>query len=226
MWISHPDFQELVQSNWGTKQFCICRKLKRIESPPLKQLNSKHIAHISTRADNAKRGLITAQNMRHDKPSNAELQNTVGQLRKQAVFLSESERNFFFQQAKLSQEQAAALVREISSHEIKEALFDIGEDKSLGPIGYTSCFFKKAWHTIGEDFCVAIKEFFTSSLLLKQINHMIIALIPKSGHATTVGDYRPIACCNVIYKVIAKILASRLALILDNLVDQAQSAVC
>ena len=38
------------------------------------------------------------------------------------------------------------------------------------------------------------------------------------------SDFRPIACCNVIYKVISKILSSRMAMILPLIVDEAQSA--
>ncbi|XP_022853499.1 uncharacterized protein LOC111374969 [Olea europaea var. sylvestris] len=67
-------------------------------------------------------------------------------------------------------------------------------------------------------------EFFTSGSILKQINHAVNALVPKSTHTPSVGDYRSISCCNVIYKVITKILASRLRPILGDIVDQAQAA--
>ncbi|GFY84194.1 hypothetical protein Acr_03g0009680 [Actinidia rufa] len=36
--------------------------------------------------------------------------------------------------------------------------------------------------------------------MLKQINHAVLALIPKSKAADRVEDFRPIACCNVMYK--------------------------
>ncbi|XP_022869849.1 uncharacterized protein LOC111389190 [Olea europaea var. sylvestris] len=67
-------------------------------------------------------------------------------------------------------------------------------------------------------------EFFSSGSILKQINHTVIALVPKSSQAPSVGDYMPISCCNVIYKVITKILASRLRPILGDIVDQARVA--
>ena len=124
----------------------------------------------------------------------------------------------------VSPDQIDALTKDISVQEIRKALFDIGDDKSPGPDGYTSCFFKKAWQIVGDDFCGAIEEFFSSGSLLKQCNHTVIALVPKAQHAPTVGDFRPIACCNVTYKVITKIIASRLGPVLDTIVDQAQAA--
>lgn len=51
-----------------------------------------------------------------------------------------------------------------------------------------------------------------------------MTLIPKSNHTPTVRDFRPIACCKVVYKVISKIIASRLAPVLGSLIDNAQAA--
>lgn len=48
----------------------------------------------------------------------------------------------------LSDEHAMTLVRDILDQEIKYALFSIGDDKSLGPDGYTSRFFKKSWSIV------------------------------------------------------------------------------
>lgn len=77
-------------------------------------------------------------------------------------------------------QQVASLIGVVTDQEIKAALFAIREDKSSGPDRYSSCFFKKSWHTVGDHFCQAIKEFFYSGSLLKQLNHKVIALVPKS----------------------------------------------
>ncbi|KAL0423087.1 UNVERIFIED_CONTAM: Retrovirus-related Pol polyprotein from type-2 retrotransposable element R2DM [Sesamum radiatum] len=60
--------------------------------------------------------------------------------------------------------------------------------------------------------------------MLRQLNHTIIALVPKSEHSPSVADYRPISCCNVIYKVITKIIADRLSPALEKLIDSSQAA--
>jgi hypothetical protein len=98
------------------------------------------------------------------------------------------------------------------------------DNKALGPDGYTSAFFKKAWSIVGADFCSAVKDFFASRELLKQLNHSTIALVPKSSTANSAADYRPLSCCNVTYKVISKILAGRLAHVLDDIISPSQNA--
>jgi hypothetical protein len=46
----------------------------------------------------------------------------------------------------------------------------------------------------------AIKSFFDTGLLLKEVNATILTLVPKKPNPSTMGDFRRIACCNVIYK--------------------------
>ncbi|GFZ21561.1 hypothetical protein Acr_29g0007230 [Actinidia rufa] len=121
-------------------------------------------------------------------------------------------------------EQTSDLVQLVLDEEIKGALFDIGDDKAPGPDGYTSYVFKKAWSIVGTSVCAAVKEFFRSGQILKQINHATIALAPKSLNASRVEEYRPISYYNVMYKIISKILAKRLAPLLEDLIDPAQSA--
>nr|KAJ0212804.1 hypothetical protein LSAT_V11C400156830 [Lactuca sativa] len=125
---------------------------------------------------------------------------------------------------KLNQEQALDIVKEITCEEIKAAVFDIDDDKAPGPDGYSSKFFKAAWVIVGEDFCKAVKEFFCKKKILKEINATAIALVPKVQTPGRVGDYRPIACCNVVYKCISKIIVKRIRDYLKFLVSDNQSA--
>ncbi|CAH9101392.1 unnamed protein product [Cuscuta europaea] len=117
-----------------------------------------------------------------------------------------------------------SLISPVTDLEIKEALFDIGNDKAPGPDGYSLAFFKSNWGKVGEDVCAAVKEFFDSDNMLKQVNHTIVALIPKTTHSPSVSDFRPISCTNVTYKIITKILASRLGPCLSSVVHPSQGA--
>ncbi|KAL0358099.1 UNVERIFIED_CONTAM: hypothetical protein Scaly_1495600 [Sesamum calycinum] len=114
--------------------------------------------------------------------------------------------------------------RVVTPEEVKQAIFHISDNKAPGPDGYSACFFKRAWHIVGDQVCTAVLDFFRSGRLLRQLNHSIIALVPKSDHCPTVADYRPISCCNVIYKAITKIIADRLAPALEHLTDRCQAA--
>nr|GEX67474.1 hypothetical protein [Tanacetum cinerariifolium] len=124
----------------------------------------------------------------------------------------------------LNESEALNMVRDISSQEVKLAMFSMGNDKSPGPNGFTAAFFKDTWDIIGVDVIKAVKEFFTIGRLLKELNHTIIALIPKVNTPTCVTDYRPISCCNVLFMCISNIIANRLKGSLKRLVSPNQSA--
>ncbi|PKI46345.1 hypothetical protein CRG98_033240 [Punica granatum] len=108
--------------------------------------------------------------------------------------------------------------------EIQRAVFAIGALRSPGPDGLPAIFYHKFWKVIGGDTISAVRSFFGGKYLLKSHNHSHIALIPKGDRTATVHNYRPISLCNVFYKIISKILASRLKPLLSNLISPFQSA--
>ena len=59
---------------------------------------------------------------------------------------------------------------------------------------------------------------------MKQWNSANLVLIPKKPNASLTTDFRPISCLNTVYKVISKLLASRLKEILPLMVSKSQSA--
>ncbi|GAA0161065.1 hypothetical protein LIER_17471 [Lithospermum erythrorhizon] len=124
----------------------------------------------------------------------------------------------------LDPDDCFSLVAPVLDIEIREALFDIGNDKAPGPDGFSSAFFKSRWHLVGEDVCRAVREFFVTGVLLKNWNHTILALLPKVTGSPRVSDFRPIGLTNVLYKVITKILSRRLSTFLPKIIDKAQGA--
>ncbi|KAL2248038.1 UNVERIFIED_CONTAM: hypothetical protein Sindi_2656100, partial [Sesamum indicum] len=124
----------------------------------------------------------------------------------------------------LSEEDVNSLLLPFTPADVKQAVFDIAEDKAPGPDGYSSGFFKAAWPIVGQEVTSAVLDFFNTGRLLKQINTTLLALIPKVHTPMTVGDFRPISCCNVLYKIIAKLLVQRLSVILDKIISPCQAA--
>lgn len=102
--------------------------------------------------------------------------------------------------------------------------FSLFLDKSPWPDGFTTGFYREAWHIIKMDVYNAVKDFFKHGKLLKEINATMITLVPKVDCPKTVGDYRPIACCNITYKIISKIITVRMQKVMNYLIDEAQGA--
>ncbi|KAL2228512.1 UNVERIFIED_CONTAM: hypothetical protein Sindi_1830900 [Sesamum indicum] len=124
----------------------------------------------------------------------------------------------------ITDEEANHLLLPFSPNDVKQAVFDIAEDKAPGPNGYSSGFFKAAWPVVGEEVTRAVLDFFSTEKILKQVNSTILALIPKVHTPMSVNDFRPISCCNVLYKIIAKLLVQRLGVLLDKIVSPCQTA--
>lgn len=118
----------------------------------------------------------------------------------------------------------AMLLKEVTDEEITKVVFKMPSDKSPGPDGYTIEFFRSAWSIIVKEFIISIKSFFEKGFLPNDINSTILAQIPKTTTAREMRDYRPISCCNVIYKVISKIIANRLKHTLPYFIVLNQSA--
>ncbi|KAL2251922.1 UNVERIFIED_CONTAM: putative ribonuclease H protein [Sesamum indicum] len=124
----------------------------------------------------------------------------------------------------ITTEEAGHLLEPFSAEDIKKAVFDIGEDRAPGPDGYSSGFYKNAWPVVGQEIMKAVLEFFSTGKLLKQINSTILTVIPKVHSPTSVADFRPISCCNVLYKIIAKLIVQKLSVILDKIISPCQAA--
>lgn len=85
-------------------------------------------------------------------------------------------------------------------------------------------FFQENWEIIGDEVCQVVFQTFTTGVFNEELNFTYIALIPKILHPTCVSEFRPINLCNVLYKIISKVLANRLKTVLPHIISQAQSA--
>ena len=86
-------------------------------------------------------------------------------------------------------------------------------------------FFQKYWHIVGNDVIEAILSILRSAHMLKKMNHIHIVLIPKKKDPKYLADYRPISLSNVVSRIISKVIANRLKLILPNMISDSHAFV-
>ena len=116
------------------------------------------------------------------------------------------------------------LTRPVSMDEIKDAVFAIGGHKVLGPDGFSAAFYHTFCGDINQSILKEVQQFFEGGYLEQNHNHTNICLIPKVRPPTTMSEFRPIALCNVSYKIISKILVMRLKRHLTNIIAENQTA--
>lgn len=117
----------------------------------------------------------------------------------------------------------ASLVAEVSIEEIIRTHKSFPHNKSPGPDGYTVEFFLATWNTVRYLFTAVVKEFFASGKLSRQLNTIALTLVPKIPRPSRVTNFRPIACCNIVYKCISKVLSKRLKKVLPHIISNNQS---
>lgn len=120
--------------------------------------------------------------------------------------------------------QNSCMLAPVQYKEVKTTLFGMHPDKSPGPDGMSPGFFQKYWQVVGDDIVKLVQNFFTMGKFEEYITETNIVMIPKKQNPETMADLRPIALCNVVYKVVSKALANRLKHILNGVISESQSA--
>ncbi|CAM6099373.1 unnamed protein product [Calypogeia fissa] len=102
--------------------------------------------------------------------------------------------------------------------EILDCLKGMKTDIFPGPDGLSSTFFVKCWSVVGSDLISFIHDAWTNHYLSARVRMVAIIPIPKSLALDLVENWRLISLLNVIYKLIAKLIAVRLGLLIGMVV--------
>ncbi|KAF5447204.1 hypothetical protein F2P56_032773 [Juglans regia] len=124
----------------------------------------------------------------------------------------------------ITNEDNLTIGRDPSIEEVKDALFSIPIDSSLGPDGFGSGFFRVCWDLVKDDLLSAIVEFFYSHMLPRNFTASYIVLIPKVDKPSGFDKFRPISLCSVVYKICSKIIVARMTSLLPKMISQEQGA--
>lgn len=115
-----------------------------------------------------------------------------------------------------------SLMDDVIYKEFTTTVKQMHSDKTSGPNRLNPAFFQN----FGKEMYECCKDWLNKCSFPVYLNHTNLILIPKKENASCMKDLRPIALCNVVYKILAKVLANRLKVVLPNIILENQSALC
>jgi exonuclease III len=124
----------------------------------------------------------------------------------------------------LSRMEASSLETIFSSVEIEEAVKTSDGSKCPGPDGFNYAFIKEFWGLMRSEVRILFDQFHGNECIPKCLMSYFLTLVPKVKSPQCLRDFRPISLLGCFYKLIAKVLAARLAKVLDPLISKSQTA--
>ena len=103
-------------------------------------------------------------------------------------------------------------------------MFQMHPSKTPRLDGMSHFFFQKFWHIVGQDVTTTVLSILNFGHMLQKMNYTHIVLIPKNNDLKHMNDYRPISLGIVISRIVSKVLANYLKLVLPMVISDAQSA--
>ena len=124
--------------------------------------------------------------------------------------------------AEVTQEMNSKLTQDIEEEEVQKAVWSLHPDKAPGPDGFPISFYREYWQLIKKYLLKMIRWPLQKGKLGGYTNSTHLALIPKENRPSTFSRFRPISLCNSAYKIITKILSTRLKPLLSSLISENQ----
>ena len=127
-------------------------------------------------------------------------------------------------QPSIMDEMNATFTCKFTLEEVHQALKQMAPTTAPGPDGMSPIFYKSFWKIVGDDVTKIVLNALNMGVVHESLNATFISLIPKVKNPKWVFGFRPISLCNVVYKLISKVLVNGLKQMLHNIVFDSQSA--
>ena len=115
------------------------------------------------------------------------------------------------------------LLARVTKDEVLYALRGMPSFNSPGADGFQPFFFKQYWHVVGDEVWKVVHDAFLFGSFDPFLAETLIVLIPKEDQPVRMKEFRPISLCNVLYKLITKVLVNRMRSFMPNLICPMQS---
>ena len=122
----------------------------------------------------------------------------------------------------ISDVEVAVLTAPFGDEEIRGVVASDGT-KCPGSDGFNFVFYKRFWNLLQGDVRIMFNQFYHSATLPRCFSSYFITLILKVPSPSSLGDFRPISLMGSLYKLVAKVLAGRLAPVMDKIISSNQS---
>ena len=126
---------------------------------------------------------------------------------------------------KLSKDQKDKLDALITEEEIKTAIFNLQSDKSPGWDGIPIEFYKEYWEDIKKLYIPYIRQVLLEGFSSVKNTSVTKLAFKKNGEIYLLKNFRPISLLNVDVKILCKVLAERLKVVLPEIIHPSQTAV-
>ncbi|KAL4288654.1 hypothetical protein AHAS_Ahas19G0307800 [Arachis hypogaea] len=122
----------------------------------------------------------------------------------------------------LSREAIESLTRNVSKEEVRKVVMGMNSFKAPGADGFQAFFFKEYWEVVGTEVWELVKKAFVGFDLDSALFDTLVVLIPKVDNPSRMKEFCPISLCNVIYKIITKVVVERLRPFLQDIIGPLQ----
>ena len=116
------------------------------------------------------------------------------------------------------------LTQPYTKDEVCQALFQMHPSKAPGSDGMLPFFFQKYWHIVRLDVTTAVLLVLHSGRCLRKMNFTHIVLIPKKNNPQCITDFHPISLSNLVSRIVSKVLANHLKMVLPNVISDSKSS--